>query len=98
METYFWNRYVSLCKMRGLSPSDVAIRCGLGNSVTTRWRKGSIPQKKTLQKVADFFHVSIDYLSGYDEEPLNPDELKLLKAYKKNPEMQEAVKRLLEIK
>lgn len=58
----FYDKFVELCKARGMSPAAVARDIGLSNSSTTTWKHGAIPKGKTLQKVAEYFGVSVDYL------------------------------------
>ena len=60
----FYDRFVGLCKERGVSPSAVMVSIGLNKSNATFWKKGSIPKGSTLQKLADYFGVSVDYLLG----------------------------------
>lgn len=38
---------------------------GFGNGTIVKWDKAS-PNSEKLAKVADFFHVSVDYLLGRD--------------------------------
>jgi transcriptional regulator with XRE-family HTH domain len=40
----------------------VAKDIGLSNSSATYWKRGSLPKGETLQKLADYFAVSTDYL------------------------------------
>lgn len=58
----FYNQFVKLCKGLGLSPAAAARNIGLSNSSTTTWKRGSIPKGETLQKIADYFGVSVDFL------------------------------------
>lgn len=58
----FYDRFVDLCKAQGKSPAAVAREIGLSNSSTTTWKRGAIPKGETLQKLADYFGVSIDFL------------------------------------
>ena len=60
----FYDRVVELCKNRGISPAALARDIGLSNSATTYWKRGSIPKSDTLEKIADYFGVSVDYLLG----------------------------------
>lgn len=64
----FWNAFEALCQKRSVTPTYVAGQCGIGKSTTTRWRKGSIPQKAQLELIAKYFGVSVDYLLGYENE------------------------------
>lgn len=60
----FYVRISELCKEKGVSMAAVARKIGLSNSATTYWKRGSIPKGDTLQKLADYFGVSIDSLLG----------------------------------
>lgn len=64
----FYINYVALCNKIGKSPSAVAEEMGFMRSVVTRWSKGTIPRQATLQKVADYFGVSVDYLLGKEKQ------------------------------
>ena len=60
----FYDRFIYLCKKRGVSPSAVMVAIGLNKSNATFWKKGSMPKAETVQKLADYFGVSVDYLLG----------------------------------
>lgn len=45
------------------------VSIGLNKSNATFWKKGSIPKGDTLQKLADYFGVSVDYLLGTEKAP-----------------------------
>lgn len=64
----FYDRFIKLCEKKGVSPSTVAKEIGLSNSATTYWKRGSSPKADTIQKLADYFNVSIDYLLGVVDE------------------------------
>ena len=67
----FYSQFIKLCKKRGISPSAVTREIGLNNSSATAWKRGSIPKGETLQKLANYFGVSVDYL--FDIGPrINP--------------------------
>lgn len=59
---YFYERLNQICRDHGTTPTTVARKIGLSNSVTVRWKRGSIPNANTIQKLADYFCVSTDYL------------------------------------
>ncbi len=65
----FYEQFVRLCKERGMSPAAVTREIGLNNSSSTAWKHGSVPKGETLQKLADYFGVSVDYLLGKEGEP-----------------------------
>ena len=72
----FYDLYCELCKRKGVTPTRAAIEMGLSKSTPTAWKKqGITPQAAQLQKIADYFGVSVDYLCGKKEKPLvNDDE------------------------
>lgn len=60
----FYDRFIELCRERGKSAAAVVREIGLNNSAPTTWKRGAIPKGETLQKLADYFDVSTDYLLG----------------------------------
>ena len=65
----FYDRYCELCKQRGITPTRAALEIGLSKSTPTAWKKkGVTPQASQLQKIADFFNVSTDYLLGNEQK------------------------------
>lgn len=60
----FYDRFLELCNEHGLSPSFVVKEIGLSKPNVTYWKNGSMPSSTTLQKLADYFGVSVDYLIG----------------------------------
>lgn len=56
-----------LAKQRGITLKELASKVGIGENSLYRWDKTS-PQSDKLQKVADFFDVSTDYLLGRTEK------------------------------
>lgn len=56
--------FVQLCQANNVTPYRVAADTGIGRSTFTDWKTGrSKPTIKKLQKIADYFGVSIDYLT-----------------------------------
>ncbi len=68
----FWNNYVNLCISKGKKPNPVAKELKISSGTVTSWKNGSIPQAATLQKIADYFEVSVDYLLGKEEQKEKP--------------------------
>ena len=68
--------FVQLLDRTGKKASDVAKATGIPSSTFSDWKKGkSSPKAEKLQKIADYFGVSVDYLmTGKDEldEKKNP--------------------------
>lgn len=60
------DRIKELSKSRDKTVKEVAIELGLGENYLYSL-KNKIPNGQTLQKLADYFHVSVDYLLGRED-------------------------------
>lgn len=61
----FYERFEWLCEEKGVTPTQAARDVGIRQSVVSMWKKrGSTPSGKTLNKLAEYFEVSTDYLLG----------------------------------
>lgn len=58
----------NLCEENHKSPYKVCEEIGLNRSAVAKWKKGATPQGTTLNKIADYFGVSVDYLLGNEQE------------------------------
>ena len=63
-----FNNIKSLAKKQGKSIKTVALDIGLSENAIYGWKKKK-PKADDLAKVADYFHVSVDYLLGREEQP-----------------------------
>ena len=68
--------YEIYCKLRdskGVKDSDVVRATGITKSTFSDWKSGrSNPKNDKLQKIADYFSVSVDYLmTGEDKSDLS---------------------------
>lgn len=59
------DRIRNLANQKGMSLPQLEVELGLGNGTISRWRTSS-PNTDKLQKIADYFSVSMDYLLGRD--------------------------------
>lgn len=79
----FFDIFSELCAKKGVSCKRAAEDIGLSNSITTKWKKtGATPSGKTLNKIADYFGVSISELLGKEEKENSPDEFVLTEGEK----------------
>lgn len=89
-----------LLKEKGIRASDVSKATGIPGSTFSDWKSGrSKPKQDKLQKIADYFGVSVDYLMTgkktnikvVDENDnivvLDDEALELIDSLRKNPEM-----------
>lgn len=66
---FFYENYVRLCNNVGKTPSAVAREIGIQKSTVTRWKNGSGRTDANVQKVADYFGVSKDFLLNSAPDP-----------------------------
>jgi transcriptional regulator with XRE-family HTH domain len=75
-----------LCDSKGINIANLQKELGFSNGTIYRWDK-SLPSVDKLQKVADYFNVSTDYLLGkeppptehkYIDVPLDPETLGIM--------------------
>ena len=72
----FYDIFMSLCKSRGKVPTAVLTELGMSKGNLGKWKGGRTPKTDALLKIANYFDVSIDYLTGNDqkEKPVEDDE------------------------
>lgn len=69
-----FDRIKNLSVKNGKSLQQVADELGFSSNLFYRWQK-SEPKAKDVAKVADYFHVSTDYLLGRDNPNQKPVDL-----------------------
>lgn len=98
-----YERFQELCRQKGISISQACKEIGIKPSAATNWKtRGGTATVETCQKIADYFHVSIDYIMTGEIPSLKkpetpPDKATELyeKYLKASPEIQKAVELLL---
>lgn len=80
----FYLNFVRLCNGIAKSPSAVAEEMGFQRSVVTRWSKGSVPRKATIEKIAAYFGVPAEELTG-EEQKEKPNALDGIELEKLSP-------------
>lgn len=80
----FYDIFDKLCKDNGTSPFSVAIELGFSRSTPAAWKRAKNPPKReALEKIAEYFDVSVDYLLGREQKTavtksqggIRPDEI-----------------------
>lgn len=67
-------RYRELRKKLGITQVEFAKALHVNQATISKWEKGkAVPDSPMLPVIADYFHVSIDYLLGLDDNVANPD-------------------------
>lgn len=65
--------FEKLCAEKGVTPYRVCKETGLTTSTISNWKAGRYtPKTDKLQKIADFFGVSIEFLMGTEEKEESP--------------------------
>ena len=83
----FYDNFKKLCEANNEKPTPVAQKLGCTSSNVALWKKGSVPRPAVLQKIADYFGVSTQYLLFFfvvnknqpatEGDRLNPNYMKL---------------------
>lgn len=68
----FFDVYLSLCESRQKTANGVAKELGFASSSVTQWKHGSTPRPSALQRIADYFEVSVHYLLGAEQKEKSP--------------------------
>lgn len=58
----FYDVFTSLCEKKDVTPNRALTDCGISRTSPAKWREGATPRGVTLQKLADYFGVTTDYL------------------------------------
>jgi len=75
----FWDNFYRLCLLKETKPTPVVTELGIALGSITKWKNGATPNSETLQKIAQFFGVTIDSL--IDDPSLNVNNEKLMDIY-----------------
>ena len=66
----FYDRFIELCARNNEKPSPVAQKLGIHKTAVSNWKsRRTYPTAVNLKKIADYFNVSLEYLTGKIEIP-----------------------------
>lgn len=71
----FWERLQMLCKEKDVKVTPLVIKLGISPGAISRWKNGANPKGDILNKFADYFNVSTDYLLGKTDKRQVPEGL-----------------------
>jgi phage repressor protein C with HTH and peptisase S24 domain len=83
----FKNNFIKFCNQKGESPTAVCRKIGLSNATFTCWTDESVPRRATLQKIADYFDITVEELLREDEPPRRVPDDKLFVLERQNVHM-----------
>lgn len=98
--------FLKLLNEKGVTAYKVGKATGIAGSTFTDWKNGrSVPKQEKLQKIADFFGVSLEYLmTGKDSQTdsLYSDEnadllIKITKSVKNDPAFADRIARYMSL-
>lgn len=75
----FYDIFKQLCDDRGLTPTKASAEIGFSKGSVSYWKKrykqgeDAKPDSYTAAKIADYFSVSVDYLLGRTDDPIDYD-------------------------
>lgn len=72
----FYDRFVQICSLRGISPTKAAQDAGISKSLVTKWKTQGItqPTGAVIAKLAAYFDLSIPELMGEAAQPAVTEE------------------------
>ncbi len=82
----FYDTLLRLCELNGKKITNVIAELELSAGNPSKWKAGNVPKADTLTKLADYFHVSVDYLLGRDTSSglsLSSEEEDLVRCYRR---------------
>lgn len=92
----FYDKFILLCRKKGVSPSRAAVDAGFAKSLISKWKSNPniIPSPDVLNKISNYFNVPISVLLGEnDSKKTSPEgetytkgEELILKLYRDIPE------------
>lgn len=88
--------YQRLLDEKNLKNADISRATGISNMTLSDWKNGkTTPKQDKLQKIADFFGVSIDYLmNGKEPEFENyPEQAELLVKIRNDKKLMDAIQK-----
>ena len=65
----YYENFKTLCENADVTPGEVSRHTGVASSTLTMWKQGVYtPKVDKLQKIADYFGVSLNYLQTGEEQ------------------------------
>ena len=93
----FYDKFVFLCKEKGVAPTRAALDIGLSKSAPIKWRTtGATPNGETLNKIAEYFSVSVSVLLGEETKKApTPEDDFTYAFYKESKDLPDEKKKML---
>ena len=86
-----YEKFLKLLENKGVSAYKVSQETGISQQTFTDWKAGRYtPKQEKIQKIADYFGVSVSYFYGEDEHPtyyFDEETAAMAQALHDNPEL-----------
>lgn len=87
----FYDRYIKLCQLRGVSPARAAEDAGISRSLPSKWKRypTTAPNIENVKQLSNYFGVSVnELLNDSTDEPAEADEelMDMLEMLRMRPE------------
>ncbi len=71
----FYDRFLELCKRKGVKPTNACIEAGLSRGLAAKWKATGTekPSADALEKMAVYFKMSIEEILGKEKAPSKSD-------------------------
>lgn len=68
----FYDRYLELCRLKGVKPTNACLEAGLSRGLAAKWKatKTKKPSADALEKLSAYFNMSIDDVLGLEPKGL----------------------------
>ena len=64
----FYDLFCQLCEKKGVSVTRATVEMGLSRTIGSKWKRtGATPNGETLNRIAEYFGVTTDYLRTGEE-------------------------------
>lgn len=64
MKIKFYERFIELCELNRIKPSPALQEMGFSTGCLKKWKSGCAVTVETLEKVADYFEVPLEFFSS----------------------------------
>ena len=65
----FYDLFCQLCEKKGVSVTRATVEMGLSRTIGSKWKRtGATPNGETLNRIAEYFGVTADYLLTGSEQ------------------------------
>ena len=86
----------TLVKNRKMNVKQMLLECGVNRNVVTALKAGQMPSADKLAKIAKYLDVTVEYLTGLNDEPISPNSEKDSKEYEFNARDRKDIARRLD--